>query len=100
MRGLAEADRNELAGDVHFLSPVLRFVWGMAMWAVFLFLSPLLLIVMLVFGIHAMSPDEIGLMKMLLVVLGPFALVFWWISAYRGALWQSDRRILCRAPTI
>jgi hypothetical protein len=26
-----------------------------------------------------MSRDEIGLVKVLLVVLGPFAFVFWWI---------------------
>ncbi len=45
----------------------------MVMWAVFLLLSPLLFLGVLVFGIHFMSADEIGLMKVLLVVLGPFA---------------------------
>lgn len=80
MRGLADANRNQLASDVHFLTASLRFVWGMLMWAVLLLLSPLLLVFVLVFGIHAMSADEIGLAKVLLVVIGPFAFDFWWIT--------------------
>ena len=79
MRGLAEANRNQLASDVHFLRAPLKFVWGMFMWAIVLLLSPLLFLGVLVFGIHSMSADEIGLMKVLLVVLGPFAFDFWWI---------------------
>jgi hypothetical protein len=40
-----------------------------------------------------MSPDEIGLMKVLLVVLGPFAFVFWWIiiGRYRAKSLMSAR---------
>lgn len=74
------------ANDWRILTAPLRFVWGMLMWAVFLLLSPLVLVFALVFGIHSMSPDEIGLMKILLVVLGPFGFVFWWItiSHFRG----------------
>jgi hypothetical protein len=44
----------------------------MLMWAVLLLLSPLLLAAVFVFGIHIMSPDEIAMTKVLLVVLGPF----------------------------
>src|ERR1017187_3482916 len=62
-----------------FLTAPLKFLWGMAMWAVFLLLSPIIFFGLLVFGIPFMSADEIGLMKVLLVVLGPFAFVFWWI---------------------
>jgi hypothetical protein len=65
--------------DLRFLTAPLKFVWGMAMWAVFLLLSPFLFLGVLVFGIHGMSADDIGVMKVLLVVLGPFAFVFWWI---------------------
>jgi len=75
----AGANFDQRASDLHFLTAPLKFVWGMFMWAVFLLLSPLLLLGVLVFGIHRMSADEIDLMKVLLVVLGPFAFVFWWI---------------------
>ena len=44
MRGLADANRNQLASDVHFLTAPLKFVWGMLMWAIVLLLSPFLLV--------------------------------------------------------
>ena len=52
----------------------------MVMWAVVLLVSPLIFLGVFLFGIHRMSPDEIDLMKVLLVVLGPFAFDFWWIT--------------------
>jgi hypothetical protein len=52
----------------------------MMMWAVLLFLSPLIFLGVLLFGIRSMSTDEIALVKVLLVVLGPFAFDFWWIA--------------------
>ena len=55
MRGLAEANRNQLASDVHFLTAPLKFVWGMFVWAIVLLLSPFLLIATLVFGVRFMS---------------------------------------------
>jgi hypothetical protein len=70
-----------LPSAVHFLTTPLKFVWGMMLWAVFLLLSPLIFLGVLVFGIHFMTADEINLMKVLVVVLGPFAFVFWWIIA-------------------
>jgi len=79
MRGRAGANINQLGSDFHFLAAPFRFLWGMLMWAIVLPLSPFLLVFVLVFGIHFMSADEIGLVKVLLVVLGPFAFVFWWI---------------------
>jgi len=72
----------------------LRFVWGMLLWAVFLLLSPLLLIITLVFGIHFMSPDEIGLLKVLLVVVGPFAFTFWWITILHFSRRYRAKRLL------
>jgi hypothetical protein len=55
-----------------FSPPHLKFAWGMIMWAVFLLLSPLIFLGVLVFGIHFMSADEIGLMKILLVDEGGY----------------------------
>jgi len=52
----------------------------MMMWGVVLFLSPLIFLGVLLFGIRSMSLDEIGLMKVLLVVIGPLAFDFWWIT--------------------
>jgi hypothetical protein len=85
---------------LRFLTAPLHFVWGMAMWAVFLMLSPLLLVFALVFGIHSMSADEISLMKVLVVVLGPFAFVFWFIlvSHFVGR-YRAKRLIAERSQT-
>jgi hypothetical protein len=64
----------------------------MVMWAVVLFLSPLILLGVLLFGIHFMSAEEIDLMKVLLVVIGPFAFDFWWITVrYFSARSQAQR---------
>jgi hypothetical protein len=62
------------------LRATLGFISGMMAWAIVLFLSPLLFLLVIVFGIHFMSRDEIGLMKVLLVIVGPFGFVFWWIA--------------------
>lgn len=61
----------------------LRFVWHMFLWALLLLASPFLLVAVLVYGIRIMSADEIWLTKILLVVLGPFALTLWWIVVRR-----------------
>jgi hypothetical protein len=82
--------------DVHFLTAPLRFVWGMLMWAVLLLLSPLLLAAVFVFGIHIMSPDEIAMTKVLLVVLGPFAFVLWWITIMRVSNGCRAKRLIAR----
>ena len=90
----------KLATDVHFLTAPLRFIFGLAMWAVILLLSPLIVLAALVFGIHFMSRDEIGLMKVLLVVLGPFAFVLWWIIIRRVSNgYRAKRLIACRNQT-
>ncbi len=82
------------------LTAPLKFVWGMLMWAVFLLLSPLLLLGVLVFGIHFMSRDEIDLVKILLVVLGPFGFVFWWITiGHFSGRYRTQRLIAQRAQT-
>ena len=72
----------------------------MLLWAVFLLLSPFLLIIALVVGIHFMSPDEIGLMKVLLVVVGPFAFTFWWITiSHFSRRYQAKRLIVLQSET-
>jgi hypothetical protein len=94
------ANVNQLASDVHFLTAPLRFVWGMLIWAVFLLLSPLILVVVLVYGIHAMSRDEIDLAKVLLVVIGPFAFDFWWITIrHFSSRFRANRLIARRSET-
>ena len=80
-----------------FLAAPIRFVWHMFLWAIFLLASPLVLLGVLVFGMHTMSTDEIWLSKVLLVVLGPFALTLWWIVVRRvshgcKAKWLVARR--------
>ena len=69
-----------------------RFIWGMLLSGIFLLVSPLLLLG-LPFGSAFMNPDEIGLTKILLVALGPFAFVFWWIiiGRYRAKSLMSAR---------
>jgi hypothetical protein len=100
MKGRGDANINPLGGDFHFLAAPFRFLWGMVMWAVFLLLSPLLLVATLVFGIHFMSRDEIGLMKVLLVVLGPFAFDFWWITIrHVSSRYKAKRLIAARSET-
>jgi hypothetical protein len=86
--------------DLRFLTAPLKFVWGMAMWAVFLLLSPVIFLGALMFGTHRMSPDDISLLKVLLVVLGPFAFVFWWIIiSHFGGRYRAKRLIAERSQT-
>ena len=100
MRGRAGANVNQLRSDFHFLAAPFRFLWGMIMWAIVLLLSPLLLVFVLVFGTHFMSRDEIGLAKVLLVVLGPFALTFWWIIVRQvSSRYKAKRLIASRSQT-
>jgi hypothetical protein len=62
--------------------------------ASFIFLGVLL------FGIHRMSPDEIDLMRVLLVVLGPFAFDFWWITMrHLSSNYRAKRLIAERSET-
>jgi hypothetical protein len=89
-----------LTNDLRFLTAPLHFVWGMIMWAVLLLLSPIIVFGLLVFGIHSMSADEIGLMKVLVVVLGPFAFVFWFILiSHFGGRHRAKRLIAERSET-
>jgi len=88
--------RANFNSDLHFLMAPLRFVWGMLLWAVFLLASPFLLIAVLLYGIHIMSPDEITLTKVLLVVLGPFALALWWIVVRRVSNHCRAERLIAR----
>jgi hypothetical protein len=79
-------------GELQLLIAPLRFVWGMFLSGIFLLLSPLLLLGLL-FGSALMTPEEIGLMKVILVVVGPFAFIFWWIiiGRYRAKSLMSPR---------
>lgn len=79
-----------------FLAAPIRFVWHMFLWAAFLLASPFLLMIVLVYGIRIMSADEIWLTKVLLVVLGPFALVLWWIVVRRVSHAYWAKRLISR----
>jgi uncharacterized membrane protein YhaH (DUF805 family) len=72
---------------------------GMAVWAVVLFLSPIFFLFVLL-GIHRMSSDEIGLVKLLLVVIGPFASTFCFISGFTRQLHATGRSALASALAI
>jgi hypothetical protein len=81
-------------GNLRLLTAPLKFVWGMMMWAVVLFLSPVIVVGLLVFGTHFMSRDEIDLAKILLVVLGPFAFDFWWITIRQVSSRHRAKRLI------
>ena len=71
----------------------------MVMWAAFLFLSPLILLGVLLLGIYRKSPDEV-LVKVLLVVIGPFAFDFWWITVrHISGRYRAKRLIAERSLT-
>jgi hypothetical protein len=53
-----------------------------------------------VLGTRFMSPDEIGLMKVLLVVVGPFAFTFWWITiSHFSRRYRAERLTALRSAT-
>ena len=84
----------KLGTSLRFLTAPFQFVLGMMVWAVVLLLSPLIFLGVLLFGIDRMSPDEIDLMKVLLVVIGPFAFDFWWITVRYVSSRHRARRIV------
>jgi hypothetical protein len=71
--GRRAASLNQLAGGMGLLAAPLRFAWGMLVWAVFLLLSPLLIIATLGFGARFMSADDIALTRVLLAALAALA---------------------------
>jgi hypothetical protein len=78
----------QLANDVHFLTAPLRFIWRSILTFLFLFFAPAILLVIPLLIVHySPGDDTIGLLKVLLGVLGPFACAFWLViaSAYPAA---------------
>ena len=78
----------QLANDVHFLVAPLRFIWRSILWFIFLFFAPAIFLVVPLLVVHYFPGDDaIGLLKVLLGVLGPFACAFWLViaSAYPAA---------------
>jgi hypothetical protein len=74
-----EASLNQLAGDIHFLTAPLRFLWHALLWLLFLLLAPAIFAIVPVLAVRYASPDEIWLLKWLFGVLGPFAAAFWFV---------------------
>ncbi len=79
MDSRTEANLNQLAGDVHFLTAPLRFVWHALLWFLFLLLAPAIFAIVPVLAVKYASPDEIWLLKWAFGVLGPFASTFWFL---------------------
>jgi len=78
----------QLANDVHFLTAPFRFIWRSILWFIFLFFAPAIFLVVPLLVVHYFPGDDaIGLLKVLLGVLGPFACAFWLViaSAYPAA---------------
>ena len=74
-----EANLNQLAGDVHFVTAPLRFIWHSLLWFVFLLFAPAIFLIVPVLAVRYASPDEIWLLKWLFGVVGPFASTFWFV---------------------
>ena len=78
----------QLANDVHFLTAPLRFIWRSILTFLFLLFAPAIFLVVPLLVVHYFPGDDaIGLLKVLLGVLGPFACAFWLViaSAYPAA---------------
>jgi hypothetical protein len=74
-----EANLNQLAGDVHFLTAPFRFLWHSLLSLVFLLFAPAIFLIVPILAVKYASPDEIWLLKWAFGVLGPFAAAFWFV---------------------
>ena len=78
----------QLANDVHFLTAPFRFICRSILIFMFLLFAPAIFLVVPLLVVHYFPGDDaIGLLKVLLGVLGPFACAFWLViaSAYPAA---------------
>ena len=78
----------QLANDVHFLTAPFRFIWRLIWCFLLLFFAPAIFLIVPLLVVHYFPGDDtIGLLKVLLGVLGPFACAFWLViaSAYPEA---------------
>jgi len=90
MDSRTEANLNQLAGDVHFLTAPLRFLWHALLWFLFLLCAPAIFLIVPILAVKYASQDEIWLLKWVFGVLGPFAASFWFIII-AGVLRRRDR---------
>ena len=90
MDSRTEANVNQLARDVHFVTAPLRFLWHSLLWFVFLLFAPAIFLIVPVLAVKYASQDEIWLLKWVFGVLGPFAASFWFIII-AGMLRRRDR---------
>jgi hypothetical protein len=65
-----EANLNQVAGDVHFLTAPMRLLWHALLWLIFLLLAPAIFAIVPVLALRYASPDEIWLLKWAFGVLG------------------------------
>jgi hypothetical protein len=72
-----DANVNQLAGDVHFLTAPLRFLWRSLLWFVFLLFAPLLYWT-IPFAFIAVDPNsDFRMLAFAYMALGPFVSAFW-----------------------
>jgi hypothetical protein len=74
-----EANLNQLANDVHFVTAPLRLLWHALLWLLFLLLAPAIFAIVPVLAIKYASSDEIWLLKWAFGVLAPFVAAFWYV---------------------
>ena len=79
MNSRTEANLNQLASDVHFVTAPLRFLWHALLWFLFLLLAPAIFAIVPVLALKYASPDEISLLKWAFGVLAPFVSTFWYL---------------------
>jgi hypothetical protein len=79
MNTQAEANLNQLASDVHFLTAPLRFLWHALLWFLLLLLAPAIFAIVPVLALKYASPDDIWLLKWAFGVLAPFVAAFWYV---------------------
>ena len=75
----AERNLNQVAGDVHFLTAPVRFLWHSLLIGIFVILAPAIFltadVLVLMFG----GPDAVVALKTLICIAGPFATALWFM---------------------
>lgn len=79
METRTEANLNQLASDVHFLTTSLHLLCRALLILLFLLLAPTIFAIVPVLALRYGSKDDVWLLRWLFGVLGPFASTFWFV---------------------
>lgn len=74
-----ERNLNQMAGDVHFVTAPLRFIWHSLLIVLFLLLAPAIFLMADVIVATIGGPEAAAALKILICVAGPFATAFWFM---------------------